>query len=322
MIRKGREVGKTPIVLNRMPVGESAIGLRLDGFASTNFPILRLEGSTTNYTIKLFSVQYLYAVKEAREALDANELEQAGKFIKIAHGEEPDDTSVIALSNELARKSEARKQKELEVARKAAEERVRALAKAFADLPVLVPEVVVRDCWNTKNEPMPSHSEARVGAAAIPVYGATEVVVTAIKIIAWPFKKLTTKKEPRFSEVRFLKNYLDRVYRFYGTIGSIDAKQNTLTFVSASEPKSDGVHVSQGTVIVPSDDTAKLSCAVTARLHDSISSAALALRPGAAVWVTGQLTAIEEAGRTFPASNRLILDNSIVYPPEILPANK
>ena len=85
VIRKGKEIGKTPITLEHIPAGESAVELRLDGYATTNFALLGLADATTNYTVNLVNEQYLSDLSDARNA---------------AAGSPPDFSQALAKINE------------------------------------------------------------------------------------------------------------------------------------------------------------------------------------------------------------------------------
>ena len=52
VIRKGKELGKTPLTLNRIPVGETIVELQLEDYKTTNFLIRSVEGMTTNLNAK------------------------------------------------------------------------------------------------------------------------------------------------------------------------------------------------------------------------------------------------------------------------------
>ena len=70
---------------------------------------------------------------------------------------------------------------------------------------------------------------AHSNLAAVPVAAATDVIVTGIKIIAWPFHLFSAKKDPRFDQGHFYNNYQNKIYRYYGNIKSLDADSKTLT---------------------------------------------------------------------------------------------
>jgi hypothetical protein len=172
---------------------------------------------------------------------------------------------------------------------------------------LLSPEAIIKDCWNTPGKPSPSGTVnlggvAKQNPAALPVWAATDIIVVGIKAIAWPFEKLKAKRQPRFIEGHFANNYQNRDFRYYGKIASVDVKNNTITFASGG--------------------TSKESYAVVARLRDQTAQNALQVKPGLQIWISGELIALAEVKSSGPAANRLVLDNSTVYPPDILPANK
>lgn len=72
VIRKGKEIGKTPALLDHIPVGKTTMELRLQGYAPTNFLIYVKEGATASMTAKLISLQYLAYLDDARHAAAAS----------------------------------------------------------------------------------------------------------------------------------------------------------------------------------------------------------------------------------------------------------
>ena len=100
VFRKGKEIGKTPLTLTHIPVGESFVELRLDGHVSTNLAISASSSSTANLTVKLTSEALLSALKQARGELDAGRLEEAQKAIAAALKIDPNDPTATALQND------------------------------------------------------------------------------------------------------------------------------------------------------------------------------------------------------------------------------
>jgi hypothetical protein len=127
VIRKGKEVGKTPLTLNHIPAGETIVELRLQDYVSTNCPIQTVEGVTNQLSAKLISENYLRAMKQARDAFGAGQLAQSQNYLALALSIQPDDSSAMQLRDEVstaaAKAEEARKEAELkaEIARKEAE---------------------------------------------------------------------------------------------------------------------------------------------------------------------------------------------------------
>ena len=304
VIRKGKEVGTTPLTLEHIPTETTAVEIRLGGYAATNLAILAREGLTTSYTVKLFSERYLAAIKEAQQALDANQFEQARTSVAVAIEADPVDTIAAALQTEINQKAEAWRQQQLETVRLAAEEKAKRLVAEFAAIPTLNPENIISSCWNTPGKSEEYFSKlstpevAKQNPVAVPVWVATDVIVKGIEVIAWPFSKAKTPKQPRFNQAYFLNNYQNNAYRYYGKIASVDVKNNTITFAAGGKSKQNFV--------------------VSAHLRNGLPSSTFVLKPGSSAWVSGQLTTLEEAN---PA-NHLVLENSTVYSPNTLPADK
>ena len=115
VVRRGKDLGKTPLTLSRIPVGESFVELRLDGYAITNLAI-SASGSTTKLSVKMTSEALLSALRQARGALDADRLEDSQKAIVAALKIDPNDPTALNLKNEQVKataRAEAR-QKEAE----------------------------------------------------------------------------------------------------------------------------------------------------------------------------------------------------------------
>jgi hypothetical protein len=84
VIRKGKEIGKTPLTLNHILVGESSVELRLDGYASTNVTIGASEGATAKFSVKLVSELYLQVIKKAQDAFAAGQFEVSRRASAVA----------------------------------------------------------------------------------------------------------------------------------------------------------------------------------------------------------------------------------------------
>jgi hypothetical protein len=127
VIRKGKEIGKTPVILNHIPAGDTSLELRLQDYVSTNVPIRAVDGVTTSLSVKLTSEHYLQAMKRAHDAFGAAQFAEADKFLVAALESEPNDAAAILLKNEVAnavaRAEEARKEAD----------RVAAMARKEAD---------------------------------------------------------------------------------------------------------------------------------------------------------------------------------------------
>ncbi|MGH7950920.1 MAG: PEGA domain-containing protein [Limisphaerales bacterium] len=295
VIRKGKEIGKTPLTLEHVPAETTTVELRLDGFASTNFPVVTQEGLTASYTVKLFSKRYLAAMNDAQTALDGNQFELASNSVAIAIESDPTDSNAVALLAEITQKAEIWKQQQLEEERRAAQEK----AKQLAALPMLNPQNIIKDCWYVPTkEHSATYDAAHSNPEAVPAAIATDIIVAGIKIIAWPFHKINAPKQPRFDLGHFYTDYQSKVYRYYGNIKSVDMDNQIIKFASGGKSKQ--------------------SYIVSAHLSGELSANALVLKPGSPIWISGQLTNLQEAN---PA-NLLILENSTIYAPDTLPANK
>ena len=127
VIRKGKEIGKTPLTLNHIPVGETMLELQLQDYVSTNLPIQAVEGITNQLSADLVSKEYLRAMEQARNALDVSQFAESQKFIAAALKFQPNDPAAMelqdAVSKAATKAEEARKEAErvAEVARKEAE---------------------------------------------------------------------------------------------------------------------------------------------------------------------------------------------------------
>jgi len=143
VIRKGMEAGKTPLKLERIPAGEITIGLKLDGYVTTNISLHVLEGETANMTAKLVSERYLEAMQQAREALKNAQYSESQKFITNALEIEPNDSAALKLRNEV-----------IQAAAQAAEalrtEVANAKAQEIVSLKWLDFQKVIFDCTDTK----------------------------------------------------------------------------------------------------------------------------------------------------------------------------
>jgi hypothetical protein len=123
VIRKGKEIGKTPLTLERIPAGETTVELQLDGYAPTSFPVQVTAGVTTSLTTKLISKRYSQAMKQAHEALDTAQYAEAQKFISAALETEPDDVTAISLRDEISKAALNAEEARREAERKAEEAR-------------------------------------------------------------------------------------------------------------------------------------------------------------------------------------------------------
>jgi len=127
VIRRGKEAGKTPLKLERIPVGETAIALKLDGYVTTNLTFQVVEGEPADLMAKLVSEHYVQAMKQARESLDAGQFADSRKFIAVALVSNPNDTVAskflgdVSAAEKKAEDARQEKEKQEIVARKEAQ---------------------------------------------------------------------------------------------------------------------------------------------------------------------------------------------------------
>jgi hypothetical protein len=143
VVRKGKEVGKTPLPLNHIPAGETMVELRLQDYVSTNLSIQAVEGVTTNLSVKLISEHYLQAMKQAREAFDSAHFAESQKFITAALEPEPNDPAAMELRDK-ASQAVAKAEEASRV------DQANAKARTLASLTWLDFQKVFTDCTDTK----------------------------------------------------------------------------------------------------------------------------------------------------------------------------
>lgn len=97
--RKGKEAGKTPLKLERIPAGETAVALKLDGYVTTNFALHVVEGETANLTATLISERYLADLGDARRAAAASPPDYRRALVSINDALQisPDEVEAIQL---------------------------------------------------------------------------------------------------------------------------------------------------------------------------------------------------------------------------------
>jgi hypothetical protein len=304
VFRKGKEIGKTPLTLEHAPTEATAIELRLDDYVSTNLFILAQEGQMTSLTVNLISKRYLTAMEEARRALDANQFERARQSVSLALQYHSTDSAALSLQKEITEKPEKLRQQKIISDQIAAKVNAEVLAK----FPLLEPEKVIKDCWNTgKSESQFSSlstiEAAKSNPAAVPAAIATDAMVKSIEVIASPFHMLKGQKGPQLNQGRFNFAYRNNIYRYYGKIAEVDLESEKTKITFAPGGKSKGTY------------------AVSARLSNNSASDA-SLKAGASVWVSGKLTFLLDKSN-LSKWNTLILDEATIYPAETLsPGNK
>ncbi|MBI3413969.1 MAG: PEGA domain-containing protein [Verrucomicrobia bacterium] len=148
VIRKGKEVGKTPLTLEHIPTGDISVELRLAGYAPTNFPLQVQPGATIDLAAKLINERYLQTMKEAREKFEERKFDDSQRFVAVALGIEPGDADATKLQGEI---SEAKRKAEDALRKKQAD----AKTEALASLTWLDFQKVISDCTDTKQVQYP-----------------------------------------------------------------------------------------------------------------------------------------------------------------------
>lgn len=101
VIRKGKEIGKTPLTLNHVPAGDTMVELRLQDYVSTNLPIHAVQDVATSLSAKLTSEHYLRAMQRARAAFENAEYSESKNYLKIALESVSNDPAAIKLQDEV-----------------------------------------------------------------------------------------------------------------------------------------------------------------------------------------------------------------------------
>jgi hypothetical protein len=221
VVRKGKEVGKTPLTLERFPAGESGVEFRFDGYASTNFTIVGLEGITTNYNVKLMSVRYLESMKEAGEAFDSSQFAESQKFLVSALEAEPNDPAAVALQGEVSKAIVKAEESQREAAREAQDaakkqeealraEQTNAKAQAIASLAWLDFQKVMSDCTDTKQVQYP----VVVDVGSYQTYRDSDGKYKQKWVKTGQTTEMHTKTVATFNPVRFSAQYAGRTFRF------------------------------------------------------------------------------------------------------------
>jgi hypothetical protein len=143
VIRKGKEIGRTPLTLNHIPVGETTVELRLQDYVSTNFLIQTVEGVSTQLSAILINEHYLHALKQAQEAFAAGQFDQSQKFLATALEIQPNDSSAMHFRDEVIQ-AVAKAKEALRA------EQANAKAILLASLTWLDFQKVISDCTDTR----------------------------------------------------------------------------------------------------------------------------------------------------------------------------
>jgi hypothetical protein len=220
VVRKGKEIGKTPLTLNHIPAGEIMVELRLQDYVSTNFTIKTVEGITSQFSAKLISERYLQAMKQARDAFGAGKFAQSQNYLALALSIQPDDSAAIQLRDEVAQavaKEENAKAKEAEAARA---ELANTRARMIASLSSLDFQQVIYDCTDTRKVQNPV------------VMNDGYYDQKGNFIVTGQHKEMHDTTESTFNEARFAAKYIGRIFKFDSTGWKITKveKDGTIVF--------------------------------------------------------------------------------------------
>ena len=300
VLRKGKEVGKTPLTLGRVPAGESPVELRFDGCASTNVSIVALEGVTTNYSVKLMSVRYLESMKQAREAFDASQFSESQKLLASALAAEPNDPVAVAfqaeVSKAIAKAEEARKKAEREAqeAAKKQEEALRAeqanaKAQAIASLEWLDFQKVMSDCSDTRQVQYP----VVMDVGSYQTYRDSDGKYKQRWVKTGQTTEMHTMTEATFNPEKFSAKYAGRPFRF-----------NCPDKWSVSKVEKDGAVIFKAGGFSLSSDAIRATAPTSSR--DALSS----LQKGQKVSIKGVLKKYEQGfwGKTLFLEDAELLD--------------
>ena len=143
VFRKGKEVGKTPLKLEHIPAGETAVTLKLDGYVTTNFALHVVEGESANLTAKLVSERHVQGMQQAAQAFAAGQFSESQKFLTAILEREPNDPEAMEwqdkVSQAVAKAEEASRVKQAD-----------AIARTLVSLTWLDFQKVFTDCTDTK----------------------------------------------------------------------------------------------------------------------------------------------------------------------------
>jgi len=201
VIRKGKEIGTTPLTLAHLAVDVSGVvELRLNGYAPTaDFALDVVEGVTTNLNAKLFSEQYVQAMKHAREALAAAQFSESKKSLTTALESEPDDSAALKLRGEVSKAEEASRAEQAD-----------ANARALASLPWLDFDGILTDCTDAKEVQYTVEIAEGYNQEYINDQGKkrTRFVQTGTHT------EMRTRTDYTFNLTRFYEKYQGRTFRF------------------------------------------------------------------------------------------------------------
>ncbi len=299
VIRRGKTVGKTPITLERVPTVPIDVQLENTGYLTTNASIYTQEFTSKSIMIKMVSERYNKAINESRVALDSNQYDVARKAVATAIESDPGNTNAAALLAEINQKSEIWSRRQIEIKRIADEKESQRLVAELTDTPTLDPESVIAECLKksgNKFSKFNTADAAKNGVAGVPVAVAADAIVKSIELTSIFVKKLVTPKESLVDQPRFSESFKGKKYKYYGEITSSDDSPAQISFITVNKLNQ---------VIY-----------VTVLYNNTNASNTGLVKVGAKVWLSGKLNALEEEKSYF----KLVLDNSTLYSPSIIPA--
>ena len=203
VVRKGKEIGKTPLPLNHIPVGESSVEFRLDGYLSTNLIISAFEDAPTNYSVKLINEQYLQAMKKAHDAFDAGQFADSQTDIAAALAIETNDPSATELQDEVSKATA----KAEEAARAAQAD---AKARELASLTWLDFQQVIANCTDTKQIQVPVEKVN----ISYETYRDYDGKYKQREVKSAPYTVMETQTESTFNPTEFSEKYEGRTFGF------------------------------------------------------------------------------------------------------------
>ena len=238
VIRKGKELGKTPLTLNRIPVGETIVELQLKDYKTTNFLIRSVEGMTTNLNAKLISNRLIQAMKQAREAFGGSQFDESQKFLALALSIQPDDLAALQLQDEVA-KAKAKAEEALRA------EQASAKAREMASLASLDFQQIISDCTDTRQVQYP----VEMYNISYETYRDYDGKYKQREVKGAPYTVMNTNTESTFNDERFAAKYIGKIYKFDSTgwkIAKIE-KNGTIAFRKNSyTPKANEVSLMFG----------------------------------------------------------------------------
>lgn len=201
VIRKGKEIGTTPLTLAHLAVGVSGgVELRLNGYApSGDVALTVVEGVTTNLNAKLFSEQYLQAMKQAHESLNASRFSESQKFLAAALESEPDDSAALKLRNDVSKAEEAFQT-----------EQANASARAIASLQWLDFDAILTNCTDAEQ----IQYTVALADGYYQDYINDKGKKTTRFIQTGTHTEMRTRTDYTFNVTRFSEKYQGRTFRF------------------------------------------------------------------------------------------------------------